>query len=66
MTLFQFGFKANNYTELVITSFCDNLLNNINESKTTCSIFLELRKAFNSINYSVLLKNIHFFNFVSY
>ena len=39
LTSFQFGFKASNSTELAITSFYDNLLNNINESKMTFSIF---------------------------
>ena len=51
LNLFQFGFKANNSTELAVTSFYDNLLNNINESKTTCSFFVDLRKAFESVNH---------------
>ena len=48
LILFQFGFKANSSIELAIISFYDNLLNDINEIKTTCSIFLDLKKAFNS------------------
>ena len=39
LTSFQFGFKANNSTKLAITSIYDNLLNNINESKTARSFF---------------------------
>ena len=46
----QYGFRENNSTELAITSFYDKLLNNINENKITCSIFLDLRKAFDSVN----------------
>ena len=56
LTLLQFGFKAN-------TSFYDNLLNNINERETTCSIFLDLRKTFDSVNHSILLKKLYHYGF---
>ena len=63
LTSFQFGFKANNSTELAITSFYDNLLNSINESKTTCTVFPELRKAFDCVNHSILLKKLYHYGF---
>jgi len=50
LTLSQYGFCENSSTELAITYFYDKLLNNLNENKITCSIFLGLKKAFDSFN----------------
>ena len=60
--LCQYGFRENNSTKLAITSFYDKLLNNINENKITCSIFLDLRKAF--INHQIFLRNCIIMDFV--
>ena len=59
----QYGFREKNSTELAITSFYDKLLNNINENKITCFIFLDLRKAFDSVNHQILLKKLYHYEF---
>ena len=63
LTPFQYGFRENNSTELAITAFYDKLLKNLNENKITCSIFLDLRKAFDSVNHSILLKKLYHYGF---
>ena len=63
LTPFQCGFRENNSTELAITAFYDKLLKNLNENKITCSIFLDLRKAFDSVNHSILLKKLYHYGF---
>ena len=62
---FQFGFRENNSTELAITTFCDRLLKNLDENKITCSIFLDLRKAFDSVNHEILLQKLYHYGFRS-
>ena len=52
----QFGFRNYSSTDLPTTMFYDILLNNINEGKFTCSIFLESKKAFDSVDVGILLK----------
>jgi len=56
LTPSQYGFRVNSSTELAITTFYDKLLRNINNKKITCSIFLDLKKAFDSVNHNILLQ----------
>jgi len=45
LTPSQYGFRENSSsTELAIIFFYDKLLNNLNENKITCSIFLDLKR----------------------
>ena len=61
----QFGFRENSSTELAIsiTTFYDKLLNNLNDNKITCSIFLDLKQALDSINHDISLKKLYHYRF---
>ena len=59
----QFGFTINSSTELAVTLIYDELLQNLDDNKVTCSIFLDLRKAFNSVDHTILLKKLDHYGF---
>ena len=59
----QYGFKTNTSTDLASTSLYDSILNNLDHRKITCSIFLDLRKAFDSVNHDILLKKLEHYGF---
>ena len=63
LTSSQFGFRENSSTELAITTFYDKLLNNLNDDKITFSIFLDLKKALDSINHEIILKKLYHYEF---
>ena len=63
MTPFQLGFRENNSTELAIITIYDKLLKNLDEKKITYSIFLDLRKAFDSVNHENLLQKLYHYGF---
>ena len=53
----QHGFRTNVSISLAITSMYNDLLLNLESNKITCSVFLHIIKAFDSINYDIFLKN---------
>ena len=63
LTSSQFGFTINSSTELAVTSIYDELLQNLDDNKVTCSIFLHLRKAFESVDQNILLKKLNHYGF---
>ena len=54
----QGGFRQNNSTTATTSAMLDNIFNNINNGQLTYSIFIDFRKAFDSINHDVLLKKL--------
>ena len=55
----QHGFRTNDSTDLAIATIYDKLLDNMNENKFTCATFLDLSKAFDTVDHDILMKKIH-------
>ena len=54
----QGGFRKNNSTTATTSSMLDDLYLNINNRQLTYAIFIDFRKAFDSINHEILLKKL--------
>ena len=54
----QFGFRDNSSTENAVLQIHDYLTKKIDEKETVCSIFIDLQKAFDTVDHSILLKKL--------
>lgn len=52
----QYGFRSNRSTSLAITEALEEITNAIDNKKYAVGLFLDLKKAFDTINHSILLK----------
>ena len=54
----QFGFRKNSSTTLAISKIHNDLLHNIDQGLYSCSLFLDLSKAFDSVDHAILIKKL--------
>ena len=54
----QYGFKKNCSTNEAVLDIYNTLLDNMDKKLITCSIFLDLRKAYDTINHTILINKL--------
>ena len=54
-TSVQFGFKQNSSTSGAVRQLFDNFAENVDQKKYACAVLLDIKKAFDTVNYQILL-----------
>ena len=57
----QFGFRKNHSTALALTDLICNISSAIDRNETTVGVFLDLCKAFDTINHEILCDKLHYY-----
>ena len=55
----QFGFRKNSSTIFAINSIYDKFINSIDQNLYTCCLFLDLSKAFDTVDHDILLDKLY-------
>ena len=57
----QYGFRSNRSTSMALIELLEKLTNSIDDKKITVGVFIDLKKAFDTINHKLLLKKLEFY-----
>ena len=57
----QYGFRSNHSTFMAWTEYMENITNAIDNSKCSISVFIDLKKAFDTIDHSILLDKLNYY-----
>ena len=61
LTNFQNGFRNNASTELAVSAIHESFLENMDKGKTTRAVFLDLSKAFDTVDHKILLRKLMYY-----
>ena len=57
---YQFGFRKNHSTIDSIATLVENILHSVNEGEVTLAAFIDLKKAFDTVNHNILLEKLYY------
>ena len=57
----QFGFRSGYSTELAALHLVDNMINEIDNGKTPINIYIDLSKAFDTLNHDILIHKLNYY-----
>ena len=53
----QYGFRKNRFTSLTLLEMTEKIMNAIDNKKVSIWVFIDLRKAFDTVNHNLLIKS---------
>ena len=59
----QFGFRAKHSTDQALIHMTEKIRSALDSGKVSCGIFVDLQKAFDTVNHEILLKKLHHYGF---
>ena len=57
----QYGFRLNHSTILALMELMEYFSRNVDDNKKTAGVFIHLKKVFDTINHSILLKKLSYY-----
>ena len=61
----QYGFREGHSTELAVLEFIDRIYGHLDNNKTPISVFIDLSKAFDTIDHNILCHKLHFYGILN-
>ena len=59
----QYGFRKSHSTEHAILDIVETILSNMDKRYFSCGVFIDLKKAFDTVNHQILLDKLSFYSF---